>query len=49
MVASKKGDDDGYFYTAYITLRNGRRLYASQKGLKVFRIPKGPRKPPKAK
>lgn len=25
-------------YTAYITLRNGRRLYAASCGLKVFRI-----------
>lgn len=25
-------------YTSYITLRNGRRLYASQLGLRAFRI-----------
>jgi hypothetical protein len=29
-------DDDDVFYTTYITLRNGKRLYAWQKGLKVF-------------
>jgi hypothetical protein len=31
---------EGYevVYTAYITLRNGRRLYASSKGLRAFRI-----------
>ncbi len=27
-----------YVYTAYITLRNGRRIYASSYGLKAFRI-----------
>lgn len=25
-------------YTAYITLRNGKRIYAYQKGLRAFRI-----------
>lgn len=31
---------EGYevVYTAYITLRDGRRLYASSKGLKAFRL-----------
>lgn len=29
----------GYFYTAKITLRNGKVLYAWQKGLRSFRIP----------
>lgn len=28
-----------YIYTAYITLKNGKRLYARQRGLKAFRIP----------
>ena len=28
-----------YVYTAYITLRNGRRIYAKPYGLKAFRIP----------
>ena len=27
-----------YIFTPYITLKNGRRLYASQYGLKAFRI-----------
>jgi len=27
-----------YIYTAYITTRNGRRIYAWQYGLKAFRI-----------
>ncbi len=31
---------EGYevVYTAYITLRNGKRLYASSCGLKAFRL-----------
>jgi hypothetical protein len=31
---------EGYevVYTAYITFRNGRRVYASSKGLKAFRL-----------
>jgi len=31
---------EGYevIYTAYITLRNGKRLYASTCGLKAFRL-----------
>ena len=28
-----------YIFTAYITLKNGRRIYANQRGLKAFRIP----------
>ncbi len=32
------GDVVEYIYTAYITLKNGKRLYASQYGLKAFRI-----------
>lgn len=27
-----------YVYTAYITLRNGKRLYAAHYGLKAFRL-----------
>lgn len=27
-----------YIYTAYITLRNGERIYAKSRGLKAFRI-----------
>lgn len=33
-----EGEDGCYIYTAYITLRNGQRLYAWQKGLRAFRI-----------
>lgn len=32
--------DEDYIYTAYITLRDGRRLYADQYGLKAFCIPR---------
>lgn len=28
-----------YIYTAFITLKNGTRIYARQYGLKAFRIP----------
>lgn len=28
-----------YIFRAYITLKNGRRIYAKQYGLKAFRIP----------
>lgn len=43
-------DDDGeYIFTAYITLRNGKRLYAWQKGLKAFRIKVNKSKKPKRK
>ena len=39
-VRSKKADPRGsrVIYTAWITLRNGRRLYAAQYGLKAFAI-----------
>jgi hypothetical protein len=30
--------DDGYVYSTYITLRNGRKLYAWEVGKKVFRF-----------
>ena len=35
---SSKKDDLERIYTAYITLRNGKRIYASQYGLKAFCI-----------
>lgn len=38
-----------YIYTAFITLRNGKRLYAWQKGLKAFRIWVTDEKKPKKK
>lgn len=28
-----------YIYTAFITLKNGKRIYASQYGLRAFYIP----------
>ena len=31
-------EDKEYIYVAYITLRNGQRIYAKQYGLKAFRI-----------
>ncbi len=31
-------DDETVRYTAYITLKNGKRLYAWQYGLKAFRL-----------
>lgn len=30
--------DGEYIYTPYITLKNGKRIYAFQYGLKAFRI-----------
>lgn len=33
------GETVEYIYTAFITLRNGKRIYASQYGLKAFCIP----------
>lgn len=35
---------DGYIYTKFITLKNGKRLYAYQVGLKAFRFRAKPRK-----
>lgn len=32
------GDDYVYIYVAYITTRDGRRIYARDRGLKAFRI-----------
>jgi len=35
----KRSEKEGHWiYTAYITLRNGRVIYASDYGLKAFRI-----------
>ena len=28
-----------FIYTAFITLKNGKRIYANQYGIKAFRIP----------
>ena len=28
-----------YIYRTFITLKNGKRIYAKQRGLKAFRIP----------
>ena len=33
-----KHDDKDYIFVAYITLRNGQKIYAKQYGLKAFRI-----------
>lgn len=33
-----------YIYTAFITFKNGKRIYASQYGLKAFCIPVKTRK-----
>ena len=38
MDMSKKNSVE-YIYTAFITLKNGKRIYASQYGLKAFYIP----------
>lgn len=37
----KNSHDDAveFIFTAYITLKNGKRIYARQCGLKAFRIP----------
>lgn len=37
-------EDVEYVYTAFITLKNGTRIYARQYGLKAFRIPVKKRK-----
>ena len=33
-----RSEDVSYIYIAYIMLRNGKRIYARQYGLKAFRI-----------
>ena len=32
--------DDGFIYRPWITNRDGRRIYAKDRGLKAFKIPK---------
>lgn len=39
-IITKKNKKNEYIYTPYITLKNGKRIYASQYGKKAFRIPK---------
>ena len=36
----EKKDDVEYIYTTYITKKDGTKIYASQYGIKAFRIPK---------
>ena len=38
-MSSSRNDSVEYIYTAFITLKNGKRIYASQYGLKAFCIP----------
>ena len=38
-VKSPEKSSAGYFFTAYITLKDGTRIYAKNYGLKAFRIP----------
>ena len=38
-MSASKNDTIEYIYTAYITLKNGKRIYSSQYGLKAFYIP----------
>lgn len=38
MEKQKPEEPGEYVYVAYITTRNGRRIYASQYGLKAFRL-----------
>lgn len=42
-MSSSHDDAVKYIYTAFITLKNGKRIYASQYGLKAFRIPVKPK------
>ena len=37
-------DEFGYIFVKYITTRNGKRIYAYQKGRKAFRIRAGPKR-----
>lgn len=37
-VTTSVSDEEDVVYTAYITLKNGKRIYAWQYGLKAFRI-----------
>ena len=43
-MSSSKYEVVEYIYTAYITYPNGRVVYASEYGLKAFRIPVKQRK-----
>lgn len=43
-MSSKNNDGLVEVYTAYITLRNGKRIYASSYGLKAFCILVNPNK-----
>lgn len=36
---SSRNESVEYIYTAFITLKNGKRIYANQYGLKAFCIP----------
>lgn len=38
-MSSSRNESVEYIYTAFITLKNGKRIYASQYGLKAFYIP----------
>ena len=38
-MSSSRNESVEYIYTAFITLKNGTRVYASQYGLKAFCIP----------
>lgn len=38
MAAKSRGRDGHFIYTAWITLRNGRRLHARSVGLRAFKI-----------
>ena len=43
-MSSSRNESVEYIYTAFITLKNGRHIYASQYGLKAFCIPVKSRK-----
>ena len=38
-MSSTRNESVEYIYTAFIMLKNGKRIYASQYGLKAFYIP----------
>lgn len=38
-MSSSRNESVEYIYTAFITLKNGKRIYASQYVLKAFYIP----------
>jgi hypothetical protein len=37
-ITTSVSDEEDVVFTAYITLKNGKRIYAWQYGLKAFRI-----------